>query len=875
MSAGTLGARSSVATTRVQVPRLPSRAMHRTRLAEDQLGRRPVTLICAAAGSGKTVLVAEWTRSAQRRGDSVAWLTLEPADDKPYEFWSAMLEAFRIGCHAEVVAELSSLSPPHDGFEPGFVATILNIIDHGRRPTWLVLDDIQWLNHPQVLAGIDYLLAHLPACLKVIMASRREPDLALSALRLRGDLQSVTGGDLAFTEPEARELFTTLDLEVTDEDLVRLLARTEGWAAGLRLAAVSLSRSADRRAFMINFEDDHRAVDDYLFAEVLRDLTPDLDQFLHDTCVPEQLPIALAAELSGRADAGQLLDHLYRSNTLVLQAGDTSGYRYHSLLREALRSSLHRRDVHAPLRQHAAAAGWFDRHGQPVNALVHASAGRDDALLLDLIGRHGLRLILSGQPARVLNIIDAASGIADRQPAAQIAALAALEVGDLVRADHWLGVLRQLPQPKTTRSIALRASAEVQRALSGGEVADAIRRTGILDLDDGDDEDVNLVVRAHRAPARMRHGDYAGAVADLRRALVLARAGHYDQVELSTLSQLAGMTGAMCDLVQSRRWAEEAISFATVRGWAASPRLAYAYLMAAWTAFQSGEVERQREFASLGIRALDGVNNVEVELGVRSMHALAVFESAVGDERRQAARHFHRLWSDPRAEQASPALTGHAVAEEVRLALAIGEFGWATEAVQRIKLRLPGSAEAAVVIAELLLGQGRTTQAIDALQPAVKGKLDVHLPTSLVIANVMLAFLEHQRGNVTRGLAALERALETAAPQNLQRPFIDAWPLIKPVINTHAGQFGTANDFVATLMDRERPEQEAADGEVLSPKQLELLRDLQAVLPVRELAAARGVSVNTTRTHLRAVYRKLGVSSRSGAIRVARDRGLL
>ena len=326
---------------------------------------------------------------------------------------------------------------------------------------------------------------------------------------------------------------------------------------------------------------------------------------------------------------------------------------------------------------------------------------------------------------------------------------------------------------------------------------------------------------------------------------------------------------------ESRRWAEDAISFATPRGWAASPRLAYAYLMAAWSAFQTGESERQRKIAELGMKALDGVNNIEVELGVRSMHALAVFESSTGDERRGAVRVFHRLWSDPRAEQASPALTGHAGVEEVRLALAIGEFGWATEAVQRIKGRLPNSAEAAVMNAELLLAQGRPAQVLDVLAPAIKGKLAVHLPASLVIANVMTAFLEHQRGNVTRGLAALERALGDAAPQNLQRPFIDAWQQVKPVINIHAGQFGRANEFVASLMDRERPAQDTADGELLSPKQLELLRDLQAVLPVRKLAAARGVSVNTTRTHLRAVYRKLGVSSRSEAVQVARDRGLL
>lgn len=874
MPASSVGSKWSVAAARIQVPRLPVRTIRRCRLADRLLDRR-VTLICAAAGSGKTLLTADWAHSAQQRGDRIAWLAVDPTDDKPYEFWSAVLESLQLAGPEDVAAELAQLSPPRDQFERGFVESLLDVLSHSPYPTRLVLDDVHRISHPEVVAGVDHALSLLPDQFQVILIGRREPAFALHELQLRDELQRIDGQDLAFTEPEAAELYATFDLQLTDQDVARLVTRTEGWAAGLRLAAVPLSRGDASRTSVISFDGDQRELGDYLFAEIVQQLPADLYRFLLATCAPRQLPIELAAELSGRTDAGELLDELCRSNVLVVQTGDATGYRYHSLLRQFLLAALHRQDAGQPARQHAQTARWLDDHQQPVSALSHAVVSGDNELLTELIGRHGLRLTLSGVGAQVLQIIDAVPGVADRPAVATIAALAALDARNVPRADHWLAVLRQQPAPQGSVELALRASAQVQRTLLGGDVAEAVDRTAILALDRTGDVDTDLMVLAHRPSARVRSGDYPGAIADLQQALALARAGRYNQLELWILSQLAGMTGAMCDIQQSRVWAEEAIRFAAPRGWSSSPRLAYAYLMAAWSAFQTGDAEEQRRIAELGMAALDRVNNVEVELGVRSMAALATFEAAAGPERRQAVEEFHRLWAVPEADQASPALTGHARTQEIRLALLVGEQGWAAEALQRTKQRLPDSAEVAVNSAQLALAQGRQLQAFDLLGPVAREKLITHLPDSVVIANVMIAQLECARGHIAAALAAFRRALDRAEPQNLQRPFLDGWARLKPLVIPHLGEFGTANDFVESVLGRADPRHGVTEVELLSPKQLELLRDLQSVLPIRELAAARGVSVNTTRSHLRAIYRKLGVSSRSDAVRLARDRGLL
>ncbi|CCH77636.1 putative LuxR family transcriptional regulator [Nostocoides japonicum T1-X7] len=870
------GSRALVTPTRLRVPRLAAGLVRRERLLDGQLGSRPVTLVCAPAGSGKTMLVAAWAAEATVREEPIAWLSLVDGDDRPFEFWSSLIEALRTASTPDVAAALDELSPPRDTVEPGFVAAVAAILSQEGGPRWLVLDDAQRLTDPAVLAGLDLLLADPPPGLGVVLVARWDPPVSLHRLRLAGLLHEVRAADLAFTEPEAAELFSAIRVALSGADVARLVARTEGWAAGLRLAAVSLSDTADPTAFVAAFEGDQRAVADYLFAEIVQHLPADLHRFLLDTCIPEQLSVALAAELSGRSDAGALLDRLCRANALVVQSGDMTWYRYHSLLRTYLESTLRRQDVLAPGRQHAAVAHWFEAHEHPAAGLEHALHSGDEELLAGIVRRRGLRLILTGQAAMVRDTLAAApETLLQDDTVAVVAALACLDTGDPTAADRWLAAAGHAACPDRPRTRGMWASAVIQRALVGGDVSAALEATGILGLPATGDGDVDLMVWAYRGPARMRSGDYTGAVDDLRRALSIARAEHYDPFVLWSLSQLSGMAGSMCDLPDTLAWAEEAITFATRRGWVESPRLAYAYLLAAWTAFLTGDVDGQARYARLGMRALDGVNNVEVEVGVRAMHELALFEAASGPERRRAAEAFHAIWQDPVADQVSPALSGHAGPQEVRMALAVGEFRWATEAATRLEERLPGSSEAATLRAQVMRARGRTTDALRLLAPVLRGRTTTHLATTTVIAHLLAAPLEAAASNDGRAFESLCAALEWAAPQNCQRPFLDAWAGVEPLLLLHQGRFGLAEAFVADLLAARPRTTTMTDAHPLSPRELELLGDLPSMLSVKEIADARGVSINTAKTHLGAIYRKLGVGGRNEAVREARRRGLL
>ncbi|WP_328530670.1 LuxR C-terminal-related transcriptional regulator [Nocardioides sp. NBC_00368] len=824
------------------------------------------------------MLAADWATRAAARGEPVAWLSLQEQDDKPYEFWSALIESLlRAGLPGRT-EQLDGLTPPPQGTEPRFVAKIVDsLLIAGVR--WIVLDDVHLLHDDQVLHGLEVLLAELPPEVGLVMACRSEPSLPLHRLRLDGELTDVRDKDLAFTDEEALELFASGGLSMTPDAISHLVGVTEGWAAALRMAVVAATAGdADPAEVVSSFDGDVRTVIEYVLAEVVHRLDPELAEFLYATCAPQHLSIDLAAHLSGRPDAGTLLDRLCAANALVSQSGDSTWYRYHALLRTCLLAALSRRDVEAPARQHRATAVWLAAHGEPAAALRHAEFAGDMDLLDDLIVGVGLQMVLSGRGDVVRAAIASRDASVADHRVTIIAALAALDANDLAAADDALGAVPTGDPPLEPTYAAMHAAAVVQRALAGGDVIAALQDSAILDVAKTGDGDVNLVLLAQRGPARMRTGDYLGAIDDLEQALVLARSRHYDQVVLETMSQLSGMTSAMCDFHAALDWSDQAIAFATQHGWRDSPRLAPSYLVAAWTAFLTGQGQAQLEYAELGMRALEGVSDAEVGLGIRGMHALATFEATTGPERAAAVEAFRRIWQLEAAQHVSPAATSAATPQEVRMALATGNESWAREIAARVRDQMPGSAECTIPDAQILAASGRTRDALTALEPVLDGTCPAHAPTTLVYAQVLAASLESAVGNDVRAFDALRKALEWAVPNNFRRPFIDLWPHLERLVSANRSRFGPAEDFVAALLAyHDEPEERPIRliGTLLSAREIDVLHDLPSRLTIPEIAAAEGVSENTVKTHVRSIYQKLGVNTRSAAVREARERGLI
>ncbi|AXK44922.1 LuxR C-terminal-related transcriptional regulator [Brachybacterium saurashtrense] len=826
------------------------------------------------------MLVADWARRRISDGDDVAWLTVEGVDDRPFEFWSALLQACAIASDDAAAVRLRAMTPPRRDFDARFIVAIAQAI--GRTSLGaVVLDDVHRLHHPAVLAGLDLLLTEMPPATSIILLSRSAPRISLHA-RVAGDSYSeVSGADLAFTLDEAVALFERVTDRIEVSDVSRLLARTEGWAVGLGLAAFSMRSVADPAVLIDMFEGSDHRVADYLFAEIIQKLSAERYEFLLATCVPRQLTVELAAHLSGRDDAGEELDELCRLNALVTQSDDGSCYRYHSLLRSYLIATLNRRDISGLRHQHVRSALWFENYGDPASAIAHAFSSRDGDLLNDLLSHHGPHLILCGQSGWILSLVGAPPRSGKMDPRIiLVAALAALEMSEPDMADAWLGLLADRdPFPEDLRSAALLSATIVLRSLFGGDVSTASAQTTVLDVPPTGDSDVDLIVLTARPPCRMRTGDFSGAVSDLEKVLRIATAREYQHSALYAISQLAGMHGALCEWGPARYWARRAIEFARSNGWGESVRLAHAHLVAAWTAFQTGDSAELFEHSESGARALVGAHNVEIGIGLRSLQALSQFDRGSGAELAEAAASVHQIWErTSEVDQVSPALISQSAPQEIRVCLLTGHIDWAEAAADRTRRRLPGSVEAVLTHAQVLAARGRAEEAVMHLRECRDGRVAVHAATATVTADVLAAVLENGLGNHQRSFVSLESALERAAPHSFRRPFLDAWDDVRPLLAAHRGRFGGAEHFVDSLF-RNRNRSDVRDSSpadrALTHREQCLLRDLPAMLTLREIAEARGISENTVKTHVRSIYRKLGINNRASAVRKARERGLL
>jgi LuxR family maltose regulon positive regulatory protein len=758
----------------------------------------------------------------------------------------------------------------------------VEVLDALSEPLILILDDVHELRNPVSLDGLELLLRMRPGQLPVVLAARSDPPLGLHRLRIGGELAELRTHHLAFTAEEATQLLAEHQVRLADPDLLRLLDRTEGWAAGLRIAAAALTGSDAPAEVIDGFRGDERALADYLAVEVLGRLLPDVQQFLFSTCAPDELTADLARHLSARADAGRVLDDLEHANALIVRLGRTGDwYRYHALLRGYLRAEAARRDPDALRAQHAAAASWLARHGALAQALDHAAAAGDLALLAGLVNQHGPRLILSGQGPALRQAVPAQHDAARDPAVAALLAIAALDAGDAQSADQSLPRLTKASfDAAGERGRALHAIAWLGRALLGGDVPAGLDlitstpagNTGELDLD--------LLALSTRGPARLRVGDYTGAVADHERALALARQAGHDQLVLTLLSRLAGATGALTEFPEMHRWSSEAIRFAASRGWARSPRVAYAYLIAAWTGFQTGDDEAVRRWSPLALEVVEGVPDLEIELGVRSMAALADFEA--GHRRRAAYERMRSHWRNPQAAQVSPALIGFAAPQEMRMALALGEYAAAGEVADRVAGVLGDCAETRTLRATLHERLRRRSAARRLIAPVLRGERVIHVQSTLAAAWLLEASIAGTEKEATRAHEALEHALAWAAPNQATRLFADAPANVRSLLAEDASRFGQWDTFTEKLLATLSADSThgaalgpASPAGALTARELELLRDLPSLLSVEQIAAARSISANTAKSHLRSLYRKLGVSSMRDAVAQARRLGLI
>lgn len=871
--------RTAVAAAKVRIPATAATVLVRERLhllldaAVEGTDVGPsVTVVSAPAGTGKTTMLATWARQRiHRSGARVAWVSLDTEDNDPALLWTAILRALEVAD----AGGTDELTPPVGEPYAPFLATLIASVERLSKPVVLVLDGVHDLAADDAVRTVNFLLRHSPATMPVVLITRFPPPLIIPRLRLEGRLREIGPDNLTFTAAEARLAYARDGVRLTEKELALLMERTEGWAAGLRLAAMSLEEARPPGELIKNLTGDDHMVAEYLIGEVVARQEEEVQQFMFATCVCRTFTARLAAELSQQENAGQHLDWLERTGVLVATRDRTGrSYRYHPLLRGYLRAELGRRQLSAMHQLHRTATRWYLAAGDQLRAIEHAGAARDDDLLTHLVAKFGLAQVLDGNPHRLRRVLDGARPhVLSRPSVALVAAATALDLGDLLAADRFLRTVDEAAHSlRTQRLRTFRATIEVHRGRLRGDAGDALAALKSTRAGKTGDLDVDMFTLLHRGVAVAWTGRHRAAEADLRQALHLAETQRRDVVRLQCETHLAAVAAVDGDLSAMGARARAALALAEDRGWADTSRCSFTYALLCADAYERAEDERARRFATLATDLLAGPVDPSIELFVRTIAAMVEFDTA--DDPHQVVTTLREHWQRCGGRTVAPTLVAYTAPAHQRMALQVGEYPWAAEVLQQVENLLGESGEQVLLRALLYAHKGKVGLTRRLIAPVLDRQVHVVSPSTPVHAWLLEAHLAARCDDHHRAHEALVVALSMTAPHEALRPFRDAGQSVRALLANGTGRFGRLDAFAAKVLAAlPAAVPDPTDG--LTEREQALLTELPSMRTAEEIAHTMFVSVNTVKTHLRGIYRKLGVSHRRDAITVARRRGLL
>ncbi|WP_203996466.1 LuxR C-terminal-related transcriptional regulator [Micromonospora lutea] len=904
----------------------PEPMVLRPRLARllDEAVTRPATLLRAPAGWGKTTLLATWWRTRQDadpQAPTPAWVSVEAGDD-PDRLWAYL------GAALGAVLDPAETPLPDRAPRPDELEVLAAALAARERPVVLVVDDLDRITEPAALTGLEFLLRHSEQRLRLVAAGRTGPPLAVHRLWLAGELTEIGPDDLAFTGDEIADLLTADGVAVPAAAVTRLRQRTGGWAAVLRIAALTLRDQADPERWIAELGADQPEIAGYLRAEPLAGLPPADRELLCRAAIVDAVCAGLAAALSGDADAGERLNTLADDRGLLHRDGSRPvWYRCHPLLADLLHRELVRLPGEELRDLHLRASGWYADNGRPADALRHALVAGDWTAATDLFVIRWPELVPYERPAAIGPApAPPPPEAVSRDPELALACAAerALD-GDADAAAAYLrlaiGHTRRLPQPRRSRFGRLAAVLELTLARLAGDpqtvrsAADRLLATsdgrpagtpqsvrpeassdavpseiassggsGVAGTrgQAGEDADVRAVAGTALALLALDDGDLTEAATGFRGALVAARQATRPRTELVCASRWSLVTALRGELRAAEEAARAALALPACQGWAALLHCGYAQLALAVVALHRNQpVEAE---AHLGLAApADGEPVAAAVAGwCRAYLRHDEGDLSVG----------HRLLVEARAGWGARGgeLGSWLRAAELDLHSARGDVQTARE----LAGAWPAADSPTVAAVPLAVAAARTElragdpRAADRLlpdwtaAPAADWPLPVRLDAAL-LATVLALRADDDR----RAGRLLEQALDLAAPEGLRRPFLRAepglrellaahldsgtahWPLVSDLVravDASAGPAGGTGTADATVPPLDEP---------LTERELTILRYLQSILSNVEIAAELSVSVNTVKTHVRNIYRKLDATRRRDAVRRARQLHLI
>jgi LuxR family transcriptional regulator, maltose regulon positive regulatory protein len=839
----------------------------------EQGSQGPFTLISAPAGSGKTVLLNEWMSSAADAA-TIVHVRLAPEHSNRRTFWLEVLAAM-----ARARPELSGLAVPGRGRNP--LAAIRDALTELEAPLRVALDDFHHVAPSQVATDVEWLIEHAPDELRLVVATRSDPPIRLQRMRVAGQMREIRASDLAFTPAEATELLAPLELPAADVET--LWERSEGWAAGLRLAELSLHDHPDPSAFIAGFAGDDRAVSDYLMSEVVSGYDEDTLLFLLRTSIVDRLNGELAGTLAGGAGGAQSLRELERADCFV-EALDTSGtwFRYHPLFAEVLRAELRGRLGDELPALHSAASVWYARHAQPLEAVRHAVAASDWQLAAEVIGAQWLVCLVHGSGATLRALaadIPEAVVNSDAELALAMAGLL-LEGGEIENADELLVRANERAgqlSPERRRRFAVTSTATaLYRARLDGDVAEALSAARLA-LDERWDRSVALEVRAltlaNLGIAEFWANDHEQALEHLHGAAGLALEFGNDFVLFIAESYLGAVDAREGRLADARGHARTAIDLGERRGWADLPHMALAYTALATVHLWWNEVDEAERASEL---ARDALGRSREPLLPPLVAQLRAWIHAVRGDPVTALEILRA--GHPDGELPSW-LRVTAAMIEAELWLSLGEPVRARRSLEAISSI--EASDPAIAVARLELALGEPEDALRAIAGFLADEREPLMPTSRTDAWTIDAVARDAIHDEAGALRAIERALDLAEPRGYSNAIVRHGAPVRSLLRRRIAKGTAHRAFAGELLAvlEQEPAAKRSNGdpllEPLSDRELTVLRFLPTMMSNAEIASEMFVSVNTVKTHLKHIYRKLDVSERRDAVRRGRELLLL
>lgn len=909
--------RDSVLATKLRIPRTRPDLLARPRLVAllEEASNRELVLVSAPPGFGKSTLLADWARST---AGPVAWLSLDPDDNDASRFWRYVVAAaaqVHPGLGERAGFPIEAQNPPAPEV---LVGTVVNELAADPHDFALVLDDYHVINSRAVHDSLAFMLDHLPPGLRIVIAGRTDPPLALPLMRARGQLTELRAEDLRFTSEEASTLLLEAwSLDLPEQSVALLAERTEGWVTGLQLAALSLRGASDPVRLIAGFTGSHRYVLDYLTEEVLERQPDSVRAFLLETSILERLSGSLSDAVTGRSDGQLMLESLERANLfLVALDEERHWYRYHRLFADLLRVRLEERDRGRTGELHRKAVAWCEEHGLVDEAVRHSLAAGDAHWAAEIVERHVDEILRRGEGATLRRWLSALSldVLRSRPGLCLMQAITAFNAGHLTSAEAWLedaeralaAVGRESEPGVADRQSALATipatikSVRASLATARGEPERARRLVKqAQSLVSESDWAPRISVRWNLALVDWMEGRPAGAERELASLVAEGRASGTPHLALTAGGVLGRVQRAQGRLGAALRTYHEGLELGAVAGRPVVPTVGEAHIGMAEVLYERDRLDEAISHVAEGIelcRQLTSTQSLATGLAT-----LAWIRQAMGDPGAafEAMEEAYRVL--PSLDVVS--LYNPVPAERARLLLAQGEVHEAAAWVEERGLAEGDEPTYArereyLVLVRLLLARSAPDSGLGLLErlhgpAAAQGRTG-----SLIEVQALEALAIRAMGDRGQALTRLVDALVLGRPEGYVRVFADegrpmAALLGGLVASGKRRAFAAADEIPTDYLGRilgavQRAPDRALAGatkgavdtaaglvEVLTHRELEVLARLAGGKSNREIADEFVVTLDTVKKHVTHILDKLGAANRTQAVARARELGLI